>query len=101
MKWQGLDGNIPDEPFLFVVPVNLVTQVICELHHYLEYGHFDVLPYIGAFDTREHWWSKIWAQAKNAEGRRIIITTPNVTFIKTTSSSSLLLIIPLGSPARF
>jgi len=79
-EWQGIPGNIPDSPFVLVVPVALVDQVTCELHKYLEFGNFDVLPYIGTWRNRKLWWNSVWPKAQNPVGRRILITTPTVRF---------------------
>lgn len=78
MKWRGSCENIPDAPFVVVVPVNLVHQMTSELHRYLQYGYFDILPYIGTWAKRKRWWDDVWTKGNNPPGRKIVITTPSV-----------------------
>jgi hypothetical protein len=80
-KWKGTDTNIPNLPLLVVVPVTLVSQLIDELHQYFHHGSVDVLPYLGAFESRLTWWTDYYGQCKNEEGRRIIVTTPTVSLL--------------------
>jgi hypothetical protein len=49
-----------------------------EIHRYLQFGTFDVLPYLQNWAGRKTWWNDHWTKAKNVEGRRIVITTPTV-----------------------
>lgn len=73
-----MTSKIEDLPLLLVVPPNLADQVLFELHKYLKYGTFDVLPYIGNWEKRQNWWASSWSQCNNAEGRRIIVATYTV-----------------------
>jgi hypothetical protein len=76
--FQGKQGNIPDEAFIIVCPVTLLTQLTSELHRYLQPGSFDILPYTGKHRTRQTWWTDIWGRCNHKEGRRIVIATTTV-----------------------
>jgi len=78
VQWKGAPGNIPNEPFVIVVPVNLVHQLTSELHRYLQHGYFDIFPYVGTWKSRKRWWLDVWTKGKNPPGRKILITTPTV-----------------------
>ncbi|KAG2063485.1 hypothetical protein BDR04DRAFT_1037816 [Suillus decipiens] len=75
-RWRSDSPNIPNFPVMLVIPANLVAQFTSELHRFLQRGTFDVLPYLATWSSRRTWWEDIWSQSKQAEGRRIIITTP-------------------------
>lgn len=71
--------NIPDLPIVIVVPVHLISQFVTELHKFLEFGNFDVIPYLGTWASRTTWWKTIWGERSHQqERRRIIVTTPKV-----------------------
>jgi hypothetical protein len=50
-NWRQDISNIPDLPTLLVVPVNLVDQVVSEMHRFLQYGSFDLFPYLHSWPT--------------------------------------------------
>ncbi|KAG1838807.1 P-loop containing nucleoside triphosphate hydrolase protein [Suillus subalutaceus] len=73
---RSTSANIPNLPIILVIPANLVPQFTSELHRFLQYGAFDVLPYLATWRSRQSWWKDIWSRSMQPEGRRIIITTP-------------------------
>jgi SNF2 family DNA or RNA helicase len=77
-QWRVNSPNIPNLPVILVIPANLVAQFTSELHRFLQYGAFDILPYLATWRSRQSWWTEIWGRSMQPEGRRIIITTPKV-----------------------
>jgi hypothetical protein len=72
-------SNIPDLPVVIVVPVHLIDQFVTELHKFLEFGNFDVIPYLGTWASRTTWWKTIWGERLHQlERRRIIVAAPKV-----------------------
>lgn len=82
MKFGGAEGNIPDLPFIIVVPVNLHTQWTHEIHKFLRRGYFDVLPYIGTLATRPNFWEEqgSWNHSIIPLHRRILLCSITVYF---------------------
>ncbi|KAM5530103.1 hypothetical protein V8D89_016232 [Ganoderma adspersum] len=71
-------GNLPDRPHLIIVPPSLHTQWLRELHRFLKFGGFDVLPYTHAYsaDRRKPVWDNMKAQRAGLPlCRRIILAT--------------------------
>lgn len=74
-------GNLPDRPHLIIVPPSLHTQWLRELHRFLKFGAFDVLPYTHAYsaDRRKPVWDYLKAQRAGLPlCRRIILATTAV-----------------------
>lgn len=72
-------GNIPDDPFIIVIPVNLYSQYVAELHRYLQPNEFDILPYLGTQKTRKAYWSEdVWPRSHQPRHRRIVLSTSTV-----------------------
>lgn len=78
MKWQGVDGNIPDQPILLAVPKSLEHQFTNELRRYLRPKSFDILPYTGTWEKRKEWWSQIWPTSKHDLSRKIVVAATTV-----------------------
>lgn len=69
-------GNLPQ---LLVVPGNLLDQVISEMHRFLIFGAFAVLPYTAACreQNRDAFWRE-FNQLPVPMNRRIIVATISV-----------------------
>lgn len=76
-KFQVCD-NIPDEPFLLVVPIALRAQWEVELHRYLQHGALEVLVYDTAAQKMKNFWSSIYNLSKLPPGKRIVLATSTV-----------------------
>lgn len=78
MKWQGMDGNLPDRPILLTVPKSLELQFTNELRRYLRPKSYDILPYTGTWEKRKEWWTQVWSTSKHDESRRIVVAATTV-----------------------
>jgi hypothetical protein len=92
-KWPGDsdDGNIPDSPFIIVVPTSLISQFPDECRRYLQPQSFDLLTYTGTLRKREFWWSTVFDASHHRLWRRIVIATTSVQY------SCILSLIPCMS----
>ncbi|KAG2134716.1 P-loop containing nucleoside triphosphate hydrolase protein [Suillus cothurnatus] len=68
-------GNLPDLPTVIVCPPNLQHQWTIEIERYLRRGTFDVLPYVGKYETRKDWWSKACDRCQQPLRRRVVLAT--------------------------
>jgi hypothetical protein len=86
-KWPGdsEDGNIPNSPFIVVVPTSLILQFADECRRYLEPQSFDLLPYTGTLAKRPTWWSTVFNASHHQLSRRIVIATTSVPYSLTLS----------------
>ena len=75
-------GNLPAAPHLIICPVNLLDQWLSELHRFLEYGSFSILPYTGTCTeaNRRAFWES-WDALPSPVERRIIVATMTVSDI--------------------
>ena len=76
-SYQGLE-NIPDLPYLLVVPLPLRSQVEVELHRYLKHGTFDVFVYDGGARRNTTFWDEVYKMSRLSEGFRIVLTSMKV-----------------------
>ncbi|KAG2045712.1 hypothetical protein BDR06DRAFT_1015378 [Suillus hirtellus] len=74
-KCTKTGGNLPDLPTVIICPPNLHHQWIGEIERYLRRATFDVLPYVGKYDSRKDWWSKVWAKCQQPLCRRVVLAT--------------------------
>lgn len=77
-KFAGSDKGIPDEPFILVIPVNLMDQAIQEIQSFLKPGSVDIVPFTGNFNTRKEWMTEHYGKCKLNPGRRIILASSQV-----------------------
>jgi SNF2 family DNA or RNA helicase len=87
LTWPGdsVDGNIPDRPFIIVVPAPLISQFGDECRRYLEPQSFDLLSYTGTLAKRPAWWSTVFDACHHSLSRRIVIATTSVQYSLTRS----------------
>ena len=81
MKCETPSKNLPDRPHLIIVPVPLHTQWMRELHRFLQYGGFDVMPYTHGYnaETRGLFWKQVnEARAGLPQCRRIVLASTAV-----------------------
>ncbi|KAG1786495.1 P-loop containing nucleoside triphosphate hydrolase protein, partial [Suillus variegatus] len=74
-KCTKTGGNLPDLPTVIICPPNLHHQWTGEIERYLRRATFDVLPYVGKYDSRKDWWSKVWAKCQQPLCRRVVLAT--------------------------
>lgn len=65
---------------MVVVPASLRNQVIAEFLRFLRHGEFAVLPLTGMLRARREYWSTLDKKCPNPAGRRIIVTSSNVSY---------------------
>ncbi|EIW79437.1 hypothetical protein CONPUDRAFT_73886 [Coniophora puteana RWD-64-598 SS2] len=75
-KCTSTGGNLPDLPFLVVVPSSLLYQWKTELGRYLRFGAFDILPYTGTLPNRRDWWNTVMKTSQQGkDSKKIILAT--------------------------
>lgn len=79
-KWSKEEDNIPNLPFVIVVPVALYQQFEGEMRRFIQPHKLDLLPYLQSNHTRLKWWENVYTQSKAEPGHRLIVTTPSVSF---------------------
>ncbi|KAH9841961.1 P-loop containing nucleoside triphosphate hydrolase protein, partial [Rhodofomes roseus] len=67
--------EIEDLPTLISVPVTLHKQMTNEIHRYVQWKEFDLLPYTGTTASRAKWWDLVWKKVKHQPIRRIVLAT--------------------------
>jgi hypothetical protein len=77
-KWQGQEGNISNQSFVIICPVNLLHQWTKEIERFLKRGTFDLFPYTGKLGTRKHWWNDVFTKSLHEPCHRIILATESV-----------------------
>jgi hypothetical protein len=73
--------NIPDLPVVITAPPGLITQWAEELYRYLRVGSCSVLPYDVPDESRDTFWTNVYANANTDPGQRIIITSNSVSLL--------------------
>ena len=73
-RFQGME-NIPNAPFLLVVPLALRAQWEVELHRYLRKGSLEVIVYDSGSQRSGEFWQKHYHASQLEEGKRIILAT--------------------------
>ena len=70
---------MPELPHVIVCPNALLDQWTGELHRFLQYGAFSILPYVGACteNNRAAFWHA-FNSLKSRPDRRIILASYNV-----------------------
>ena len=72
------DGNIPDLPHIIIYPVNLCDQWESEIKHFLSPSSFNILLYIGRYDTQPTWWTMPFTVSCQPLPQCIILATTTV-----------------------
>lgn len=78
-SYQGM-SNIPDLPFLIIVPLPLRAQVELEIHRYLRPNSFDVFVYDGGAKRNPTFWSQVFKASDLNEGARIVLTSMKASY---------------------
>jgi hypothetical protein len=83
-NFQGEAGELPEEPFLIVVPPMLVEQAARECQRFLRGGSFDIIKITGSFEQHMDLWEEADERAQVPAHMRIYIATTTVS-VKFTS----------------
>lgn len=75
-RWRGLPGNIPNEPFIVVLPATLSSQFAHEHYRFIKQGHLDLVFYDGT--NHQPFWKWFDALSPDQRGRLVIIATEKV-----------------------
>lgn len=72
------DGNIPDQPFLVVLPPSLLSQFLDEVARFVKAGRMDTFPYTLTHTKRGGTFKTLWDHSVQPPYRRMIVATSSV-----------------------
>jgi hypothetical protein len=77
-EWQRQEGNISNQFFVIICPMNILHQWAKEIEQFLKWNTFDVFPYTRKLGTQKCWWNDIFTKSLHEPWHWIILAMESI-----------------------